>query len=102
MKVFRYLKGALSDCGVSLTLTSGFRCERLNRVVGGSPASKHLTGLAFDFVAVGEDRYLTIPNFISYLPDELKPYVSVLDESTHYHVQFDPKILDDEKVSCLF
>lgn len=31
-------------------ITSGFRCEELNKLVGGSPNSKHLEGLAVDFI----------------------------------------------------
>lgn len=101
-KLFRYLQTCMRDLGVSLTLTSGYRCERLNCIVGGNPSSKHLVGLAFDFVAVGEEKYLTIANFISYLPDELKPYVTIIDEKTHYHLQIDSNIVYDEKVTVLF
>ncbi len=34
-----------------MTITSGYRCEALNKIVGGVPKSAHLFGLACDFIA---------------------------------------------------
>lgn len=34
-------------------VTSGFRCQELNRVIGGSPTSQHTTGEAADFEIPG-------------------------------------------------
>lgn len=34
--------------GHPLTITSGFRCVKLNRIVGGQPNSYHLKGMAAD------------------------------------------------------
>lgn len=34
--------------GVPITVTSGYRCPKLNRAVGGVPNSQHLTGEAAD------------------------------------------------------
>jgi zinc D-Ala-D-Ala carboxypeptidase len=36
--------------GRPITITSGFRCPRLNTAVGGSPQSAHMTGFAADFI----------------------------------------------------
>jgi len=35
-----------------INVTSGYRCDGLNRAVGGSPLSAHLAGRAVDFVPV--------------------------------------------------
>lgn len=37
-------------CGFPITVTSGFRCARLNAKVGGKPTSQHLKGEAADLV----------------------------------------------------
>ena len=37
--------------GVPIIISSGYRCLRLNNVVGGSAKSAHIQGLAADFVA---------------------------------------------------
>lgn len=36
---------------IPIIISSGYRCERLNRAVGGSPASDHVKALAVDFEA---------------------------------------------------
>lgn len=46
------LDEAREIAGTSFVITSGFRCEKHNRDVGGSPQSSHLHGKAAD-IAVG-------------------------------------------------
>ena len=36
--------------GKPITVTSGYRCEKLNKLVGGKPNSQHLKGSAADLV----------------------------------------------------
>lgn len=36
--------------GKPITITSGFRCEKLNKAVGGVPTSQHIKGEAVDIV----------------------------------------------------
>lgn len=36
--------------GKPITVTSGYRCEKLNKLVGGKPNSQHLKGQAADLV----------------------------------------------------
>ena len=48
----------LRECiGHPIYITSGFRTQRLNRIVGGSTTSAHTQGLAADF-RVGDKDYL--------------------------------------------
>lgn len=39
--------------GAPIYISSGYRCPELNRIIGGSEDSRHLYGLAVDFVAPG-------------------------------------------------
>lgn len=36
--------------GKKIVISSGYRCEELNKLVGGSPASQHMQGLAADIL----------------------------------------------------
>lgn len=46
----RILEPVRMRFGHPITVTSGYRCERLNRLVGGSRTSQHMTGDAADIV----------------------------------------------------
>lgn len=39
--------------GMPITISSGYRCEKLNKAVGGVPSSAHLTGRACDLQVSG-------------------------------------------------
>lgn len=43
-------------CGFPITVTSGFRCAKLNAKVGGKPTSQHLKGEAADLVGKNESQ----------------------------------------------
>ena len=50
----RILQPLRDAIGRPVRITSGFRCPKLNKAVGGVPTSRHLTGQAAD-IAVGSD-----------------------------------------------
>jgi hypothetical protein len=45
------LEQVRSLLGVPVLISSGYRCRTLNTLIGGSPTSAHLRGLAVDFTA---------------------------------------------------
>lgn len=56
-----------------IRITSGYRCPALNKLVGGSAKSKHLSGLAVDINCgkkLNERLYYIIDNLINVLPVE--------------------------------
>ena len=57
MKQLKYVAGTLEEIravlGVPLRVTSGFRNNALNKLVGGSPTSGHTKGLCADIVPIG-------------------------------------------------
>jgi len=54
--------------GMPLVLTSGYRCEKYNKEVGGVPNSLHLQGRAVDVAVKEEDqgRFLTMAKLIGF------------------------------------
>lgn len=70
-----------------INITSGYRCEKLNNLVGGSRLSQHLTGQACDFVcpSFGDPREVF---------EKIKPLVYILGvdqlilEPSWVHVSF--------------
>lgn len=48
----QFLDWLRQDWGSGIRITSGFRCEKLNKAVGGQPSSLHLKGWAADIQPV--------------------------------------------------
>lgn len=69
---------------VPFSVTSWWRTERHNRLIGGSPHSQHLTGLAADLVPDKADSYPALEiNARSF-------GLTTLHETDHLHVQLNP------------
>jgi hypothetical protein len=51
--------------GVAMIITSGYRCPALNKAVGGAKDSRHLEGLACDFIATSFGTPLDICKHLS-------------------------------------
>lgn len=75
--------------GKPLTVTSGYRCQELNRIVGGARASHHLRGMAADISAGNrvENRRL-----FQLVLDLKLPFTQLIDEKNFawVHVSLDP------------
>ena len=73
----------LRDCiGHPIYITSGFRTQRLNRIVGGSATSAHMEGLAADF-KVGDKDYL-LDWAWCLLKSVNHPYRQYIDQCIYY------------------
>lgn len=78
--------------GAPIIVTSGYRCERLNRAVGGATTSQHVKGQAADIRSVTDTR--TMNKRLFDLIIELKlPFDQLINEYDYdwVHVSFGPR-----------
>jgi len=72
------------------TITSGFRSERVNQAVGGSPTSDHLAGRAVDIVSKYPPQEAAGRIFAAVARGELGAVREVLEEPGCVHVGWYP------------
>lgn len=75
--------------GKPIRITSGFRCPKLNKAVGGSPTSQHMSGMAADIV--GTPNTVAENTRLFYLIQSLElPFDQLIDEKgmKWVHVSF--------------
>jgi uncharacterized protein YcbK (DUF882 family) len=72
-----------------LEITSAFRDEYTNNLVGGHPRSKHLCGEAIDISISGIHKPIVVQQDIMHKIKELG--FDVVLESDHIHIEYDPK-----------
>ena len=83
--------------GLPIVIDSGFRSDLVNRLVGGSPTSLHLQGLAVD-IRTANIPYKVFPLFLQALLDT-KPYEIHINSHSMLHVSWHPdrdKLIQDD------
>lgn len=83
--------------GRPLTITSGYRCEALNKAVGGSKSSHHMRGMAAD-ISTG-DRTLNQKLYQLVVRLNL-PFTQLIDEKNFawVHISYDPANLKRQQL----
>ena len=78
--------------GKPIIVTSGFRCERLNKLVNGSKTSQHRTGQAADIRTV-EDTIEENKKLFDLVQKLNLPYDQLIDEYNYdwVHVSYSPR-----------
>ena len=78
--------------GKPIIVTSGFRCERLNKLVNGSKTSQHRTGQAADIRTV-EDTIEENKKLFDLVQELNLPYDQLIDEYNYdwVHVSYSPR-----------
>ena len=81
----RKLEMLRENLGFPLKISSGFRCEKHNRALGGARESRHLLGLAFD---VGTSRMTAKEKFLL-LQEGTKIFqgVGIYDKHVHLDIR---------------
>ena len=78
--------------GKPIIVTSGFRCERLNKLVNGSKTSQHRTGQAVDIRTV-EDTIEENKKLFDLIQELNLPFDQLIDEYNFdwVHVSYSPR-----------
>ena len=76
--------------GKPITISSGYRCQELNKIVGGSKNSQHVKGLAADITVGSVFENKKLFNLIIKLN---LPFDQLIDENNYkwVHVSYSPK-----------
>jgi len=69
-------------------IDSGYRCEELNKAVGGSKMSAHMQGYAADFICPAFGSPLAI---VEALVASKLEFDQLIEEGTWVHISFDPR-----------
>ena len=75
--------------GVTIQVTSGFRCEELNKIVGGVKTSLHMQGRAVDFVV--SDNKVKHELYESLASQEARERLRIcelIEHKTYIHIAF--------------
>lgn len=75
--------------GRPLVITSGLRCRVRNAEVGGSPASRHLTGKAVDLRCADDAARHQLLSYVLIRPVQLFPFIELAPR--HVHLDVDPR-----------
>lgn len=73
---------------VKIKITSGYRNDATNKLVGGSPTSAHLTGLAFDFKIIIDNIALDAQKAAILYHESEMTFDQLLIENTICHVGY--------------
>lgn len=79
--------------GRPIIITSGYRCEKLNKLVGGSATSQHRLGQAADIRSVS-DHICDNKEIFDMIQEMNLPFDQLIDEYDYdwVHVSFGPKM----------
>lgn len=78
--------------GKPITVSSGYRCQLLNRAVHGQPNSQHTTGQAVDFICPAYGTPQKIVNAILKSDIEFDQCILELDEWVHISFSHAPRM----------
>ena len=82
--------------GKPMVITSGYRNDKVNRLVGGSNTSEHKKGMAADFIING----MTVQAVIEFIRKTGLKYTQLIEEhsknNSWVHISYNPKNLKKE------
>lgn len=79
-----------------MLITSGYRCQQVNKLVGGSETSEHKKGMAADFIIHG----MTNTDIVKFIKNSGIKYTQLIEEhstnASWVHISYNPKNLKCE------
>ena len=94
--IFYCLQPLRDKIGKAMIITSGYRCNRLNKLVGGSDTSHHLHGKAVDFVVAN----MKVRDVFNFIINSGQKWTQLIEEHANgkvwVHLSYDPKNLKCE------
>lgn len=82
--------------GKPMIITSGYRNDRVNKLVGGSATSEHKKGMAADFIVNG----MPVKSVIDFIRKSGVKYTQLIEEHSNgtswVHISYNPKNLKNE------
>lgn len=86
--IYRILEPAREKIGVPIIVTSGYRCEALNKAVGGVSNSQHLTGQACDIICTKRADKLELFRILSTMDVDQLLYETNKQGTQWIHVSY--------------
>lgn len=96
------LQPARDEFGQPIIISSGYRCPKLNTIVGGATSSRHLYGMAADIVCDSPIEYTRLFNIIArnHYVDQLLYERSKKTRWLHVQLSFAPRrIIRDDYIA---
>lgn len=88
IKTAAFMEEVRRICAAPIMISSGYRCPELNRKIGGSMNSQHLTGQAVDFTAKG----LTLDEIMQRIMESSLDYDQLIAEYQSWiHISWSDK-----------
>ena len=82
--IFYVLQPLRDKLGKPIKVTSGYRCPKVNSLVGGAATSQHIKGQAADIVV----QDMSIKALIEFIKKSGIEYDQLIDERTWVHISF--------------
>lgn len=91
------LEAVRSLLGYPLHINSGYRCEQLNKAVGGSAKSAHMQGWAADFTCSSFGSTLEI---VKKIRESNIKFDKCIEEGRWVHISFSPELRCEILTAC--
>ena len=97
--IYNILEPARTRLGVPIIVTSGYRCEKLNKAVGGVANSQHIKGQAADLVCTKRADKLALFDILATMDVDQLLFETNKAGTQWVHVSYNPEGNNRHKVN---